>query len=195
MTNKGFTLVVMIWLLFPPWPAQAHKVTVFAWVEGEAIHTQSKFSGGKKVRGGKIEVFDQSDHKILEGATDDQGDFSFSRPQKATTLKIVLTAGMGHSNHWLIDTGEPGAEQTAPNPSPREPQPVDEEHVHFDPRTIERIVERAVEKNLAPIKAQIADQAWGLRDIVAGVGYILGLMGLASYIHYRKTTKTNKTNT
>jgi hypothetical protein len=47
-------------------------------------------------------------------------------------------------------------------------------------------VARVVEKELAPLKAQLAEQAWGLRDIVAGIGYILGLMGLASYVHYRK---------
>lgn len=187
MTTKSFKFAVLAWLLFLPWPAHAHKVTVFGWVEGETIHTQSKFSGGKMVKAGKIEVFDQLDRKVLEGITDDQGEFSFSRPQDATTLKIVLTAGMGHSNHWLIAARELGSEQRAPAPVPAESQLTDAAHAHFDPQTIESIVERAIEKNLAPIKAQIANQAWGFRDIVAGIGYILGLMGLASYVQHRKT--------
>jgi nickel transport protein len=53
-------------------------------------------------------------------------------------------------------------------------------------------VESAVEKKLAPIKAQLAEQAWGLRDIMAGIGYILGLVGLASYLHHRKMVITDK---
>jgi nickel transport protein len=49
-------------------------------------------------------------------------------------------------------------------------------------------VERALERKLAPIRSQLAEQRWTFRDILAGLGYILGLMGLASYIHYRKQT-------
>jgi nickel transport protein len=189
MLPKGFFIVMLIGSLLLPLPVLAHKVTVFAWIEGDTIHTESKFSGGKKVKGGKIEIFDQLDRKILEGTTDDQGNFAFSRPQNATAIKIVLTAGMGHTNFWRIAAEElGGARAVQAQPSPN-PQPETTDEVHLNANAIEQIVERAVEKKLAPLKAQLAQQAWGLRDIVAGIGYILGLMGLASYIRYRKTTK------
>ena len=38
--------------------ASAHRVNVFAWVEGDTIYVESKFAGGKKVTSGKIVVTD-----------------------------------------------------------------------------------------------------------------------------------------
>jgi len=36
--------------------AHAHRVNIFAWVEGDQIYTESKFSGGKPVQNGQIRV-------------------------------------------------------------------------------------------------------------------------------------------
>jgi nickel transport protein len=105
-TQRIFSMAILI--LSVSMPAAAHKVSVFAWVEGETVHTESKFSGGKKVKNGKIEVFDHRDQKVLDGVTDGQGYFAFPVHKDAHTLKVVLTAGMGHSNHWLITAQELG---------------------------------------------------------------------------------------
>ncbi len=182
-----FLIVLSIGIHLLSSPVYAHKVNVFAWVEGATVHTESKFSGGKKVKEGKIEVYDHLNRKVVEGATDSQGYYAFSAPPDAQTLKIVLTAGMGHSNHWQVTAEELGRKPLAEKTIPAAPSPQEHELAGVDAQTLETIVERAVEKKLAPIKAQLAEQAWGLRDIVAGIGYILGLMGLASYLHYRKT--------
>lgn len=190
MKHIRFTLILtvsMAILLFSE-TAHAHKVNVFAWVEGGTVHTESKFSGGKKVKEGKIEVYNHLNQKVLEGTTDGQGYFAFAVPKDAQTLKVVLTAGMGHSNDWQITAEELGYENTdqpAQSAKPT-PAPASNAQLQLDKNALEQIVERAVEKKLAPLKAQLAEQAWGLRDVVAGIGYILGLMGLASYIHHRK---------
>lgn len=190
MKHIRFTLILtvsMAILLFSE-TAHAHKVNVFAWVEGGTVHTESKFSGGKKVKEGKIEVYNHLNQKVLEGTTDGQGYFAFAVPKDAQTLKVVLTAGMGHSNDWQITAEELGYEnidQPAQSAKPT-PAPASNAQLQLDKNALEQIVERAVEKKLAPLKAQLAEQAWGLRDVVAGIGYILGLMGLASYIHHRK---------
>ena len=189
MKAKGIILTAWVCLLFAPSSVLAHKVTVFAWIEGESVRTESKFSGGKKVNAGRIEVFDQQDRKILEGTTDDLGQFAFARPKDATALKIVLTAGMGHTNYWQILPEEISNGSTVQKPPAAAASVETEDEAHLDAETIEAIVERAVERKLAPLKAQLAQQTWGLRDIVAGLGYILGLMGLASYIHYRKAVE------
>lgn len=184
-----FTLVISV-LLYNP--AMAHKVTVFAWVEGDTVHTECKFSGGRKVKSGKIEVYDHNNQKVVHGTTDDKGYFAFPVPQAAKQLKVVLIAGTGHSNSWQITGEELGRKAAAPEEHTAHPDGESIHQTQMDPKTLERIVERAVEKKLAPIRAQLAEQAWGLRDIVSGLGYILGLMGLASYIHYRKMLKDHK---
>lgn len=186
-------------LLFTAPAAQAHKVTLFAWVEDGQVHTESKFSGGKRVKEGKIEVFDHQDNKVLEGISDDQGYFAFPIPEGARKLKIIMVAGMGHSNHWVVSAQELGAATTAPPGTAQTPTTVAQavtpnpsgDPVQLDVAVVQQIVDKALDKKLAPLKAQIAEQAWGVRDIVGGIGYIIGLMGLASYLRYRKQQRPN----
>ena len=88
-------------------PALAHRVLVFAYAEGDTIHTESKFVPNTPVRQGKILVLDQKTGKeLLTGQTDDQGKFSFKIPAEAAAqkldLKIVVEAAMGHRGEWLL---------------------------------------------------------------------------------------------
>ena len=85
--------------------ASAHRVNVFAWVEGDVIHVEGKFSGGKKVKAGKITVMDPQGVELLSGRTNDQGKFSFKVP-KRTDLRIVLIAGQGHQGEWTLRADE-----------------------------------------------------------------------------------------
>ena len=183
------TVTLLLAILLSAATALAHRVMVFAWVEAQTVHTESKFSGGKLVKGGRIEVFDQAHKKVTQGLTDDRGRFDFSIPQGARQLDIVLTTRMGHTGRWTVSAQELGA--TVALPDPQKPDAAVKASTYGTPglnaEAIEAIVERSLEKKLAPLRAQIAAQSWGLRDIVAGLGYILGLMGLASYLRYRRT--------
>lgn len=191
-TRLSFLLIGLLLLTAPC--AYAHKVTIFAWAQGDTIHTESKFSGGKHVQGGKIEVYGPDENKLLEGTTDEQGRFSFPVPGKSD-LKIVLVAGSGHSNHWIVRAEELGGADTGQGSPPKTALPLSGS-VSETPdgtssscpnvREIEQIVQYSLDQKLAPLRAQLADPAWGLRDVVAGIGYILGLMGLAAYIQNRK---------
>jgi nickel transport protein len=189
----GLVAHLMIWVS----PVQAHKVTVFAWVEGDTIHTESKFSSGKMVKAGRIDVFNSRGDLLLTGTTDDQGAFSFAIPEH-DDLKVVLTAGSGHGNHWIVRAAEMNPEQADVQSVPAANRPVSsrvpDETLQapgacLDKADIEAMVARIMDAKLAPLRAQLADPAWGLRDILSGIGYILGLMGLAAYIQHRKQTK------
>ncbi len=91
--------------------ASAHRVTVFAWVEGGTVHTASQFSRERKVHGGSIEVFDAATgERLLTGRTDDQGEFSFPVPEAArargSDLRVALKAGEGHAGEWIVPASE-----------------------------------------------------------------------------------------
>ncbi len=186
------TGMVLGWLLLSTGLAQAHKVTVFAWVEDGQVHTESKFSGGKRVSGGKIKVLDQKDKMRVEGTTDAQGHFTFPAPSGATALKVILVAGMGHTNQWRISAQELGVGKAeAPalpshSPAPVAPSNAPAIQPAMDPAAIEHMVENALDRKLAPLRELLAAQEWGLRDVLGGLGYILGLIGLASYLQSRK---------
>ena len=97
--------------------SNAHGVYVFAWVVGDTVFVESKFSGGKKVKAGKIIVTDPQGTELLKGTTNENGEFSFKVPKK-TDLKIVLLAGVAHRAEWTIPLAEIQMPATAKKPIP-----------------------------------------------------------------------------
>ena len=57
--------------------AYAHKVNVFAYVEGDRVVVEGYFGGNVKAQESPVEIFDESGKKIHEGKTDDKGVYSF----------------------------------------------------------------------------------------------------------------------
>ncbi len=87
--------------------ALAHKVNIFAYVDNGGVSTESYFPDGRAVENGAIEVYDSQGHKLLEGACDKEGFFSFKVPKK-DDLTIVINAGMGHKNNFTLKKEEIG---------------------------------------------------------------------------------------
>jgi nickel transport protein len=185
--------------------AEAHRVNVFAWLSGDTVYVESKFSGGKHVKGGQIMVLDPQGNTLLSGLTDNQGEFSFKLPQK-TDVTIVVNAGEGHRGQWTLRASEmdavssPGHTHTeAAQPLNSESEPnkgaMTGEHAQFASegaitrQELETMIDTALERKLAPIAKSLAEmQQEGPtgRDVMAGIGYILGLVGIAAYVHSRK---------
>ena len=176
----------------------AHKVTVFAWVDGEMVHTQSKFSGGRVAKQARIEVYNTAGERLLEGRTDHQGRFVFKTPQKED-LQIVLVAGSGHRNEWLVRAEEFGGNLPAaiteksiqPNVTSAVDTPPEGDDLHLSRADLEEIIASALDRKLQPLTHrlnQLGDRP-KLPDIIGGIGYILGLVGLGAYIHFRRQSK------
>ncbi len=197
----------ILWVAFYHAPAFAHKVTIFAWVDGDTIHTQSKFSGGKRVKGGPVAVLDSEGNELLEGKTDENGMFSFKIPQR-TELKVVLKASMGHLAEWKIPAEEitgSGSESNTPETvekaSDKTSTGTGSESIKTDVevlkptiagpgrKEIEEIIDASLDKKLAPIYDMLAntfDRGPGLTEIMGGIGYIIGLVGVALYFSNRR---------
>ena len=61
-------------------------------------------------------------------------------------------------------------------------------------RQLEQIIEQVIEKELSPIKrilAENSEQKLKLQDILGGLGYILGLAGIAAYFQSKKSGGKN----
>ena len=205
--NSMFILFIFtaLWLVFSQEQALAHKATIFSWIEGDTIHTQSKLSGGKPVKGGEVIVFDQKGVPLLKGITDDKGVFSFAIPQK-TELKIVLKTLMGHQAEWSILPEEMGGSESTSNTSETaQMAPVKKRMGSKDIETyeksskradvglsredIQKIIDDALEKKLAPVLDKMAKtygQGPSLTEIIGGIGYIIGLVGVALVVTNRR---------
>jgi nickel transport protein len=186
---------LIVLLLCSSTPAFAHKVYLYAWVEGNTVYTESYFSGGVKVDNGLIQVFDPAGKKLLEGHTNTKGEFSFTIPEKAD-LRIVINAGMGHRGEYILkadDLGGTPASETGKEPAMDVTKTESPSPVQVNADEIRKIVEKSLDSRLRPIARSIArlqeEKGPGLTEIVGGIGYIFGTMGLLLYFKERKKKK------
>ncbi|MCK5508863.1 MAG: hypothetical protein KAI50_10140, partial [Desulfobacterales bacterium] len=201
--------------IFSDTPAFAHKVTIFAWIEGDTVYTQSKFSGGKRAKGASVIVYDLDENKLLEGKTDDKGRFVFKIPQE-TALKVVLKASMGHMAAWTIPLEEITAgiqtsdgnsesgiknyyESSSQSPtitSGSNPAALSEVR-GISKQEIKKLIDESLDKKLSPIMNMLADSYRddpSLTEIIGGTGYIFGLVGVAMYFTSRRKKNYNSGN-
>jgi len=174
----------------------AHKVNIFAYVEGDKVYTESYFNDGKKCIDSKIEVFDNQGNKLLEGLTDEEGMFSFEIPSKDVIdgdLKVVLTASMGHRAEYIIPANELRGVTGLIKEKSEEPIPaVSPEISSLDLKQIQSLIEDALDKKLEPIMREMIEIKKSQEDkispteIIGGIGYIIGIFGIIAYFLSRK---------
>ena len=196
-------LIVMLVIGVFTGNARAHRVTIFAWVDGNTVHTQSRFSGRKAVQNGRISVYDSQEKLLLIGNTDSAGEFDFNLPGTAD-IRIVLDAGMGHGNEWVISAedvesspekgNEPKLKTTLLSPDSKAvstelSNPISSTQIGLTRDEIKAIIDESIDNKLKPMMKLLAESQGdnpSFNDILSGIGYILGLVGLGAYIHYRK---------
>ena len=194
-----------------PADALAHRVNIFAWVEGENIVVECGFNRAAPVRGGLVTVYDAGDGKeLLQGRTDDRGVFVFAVPEAVRVghgLRIEINAGEGHVNDWTMTAAEineardlgHGFLQAAPATAAKAPAsattsivPAPEAPAAPAPLTaaeVRAIVGESLNAGLAPIRRELAalsSPGPSVRDIVGGLGWIMGLIGIACWFMARR---------
>lgn len=180
--------------LFLASPARTHRINLFCWTEKGQISCEASFSGDNPVQGGKIEVRQKTGTILVSGKTDKQGAFSFSAPQEDHgDLKVAVDAGMGHKSTWTIEAdeylerGEPEAKNS--KKSPREEGGSTDRASNTDKQDLRAMIQDVLNKELAPVKKELAglrQSRTTLQDIISGIGYILGLMGIALYFKSKR---------
>ena len=202
-----FMLIVVMSILFSADDVLAHKVMIFAWVEGDTVFTQSKFSGGKKVKGAQVNVFDPDENLLIAGKTDEKGEFSFKVLQK-TDLKIVLNASMGHMAKWIIKADEINQASLPANSAlpamminaatdkstgPKAFKPGSELSTSVpgnqEIAEIKKMIDKSLDQKLAPIIRMLVNlesHEPKITEIIGGIGYIFGVAGVAFYFANRK---------
>ena len=213
LSRKWPALCLAVWVLLLGFaePCMAHRVNVFAFVDNDAVQVEASFSKSQKVKNGTLIVSDSATgERLLEAVTDEQGLYRF-RPsddflQTGHGLTILLLAGAGHQDSWQVEAEDlralaGSASVSTPSPTvPVERAPEREAREvpaltpardlpSIDPIELEALVGKVLDARLAPIKQELARQQNpdpGLRDIIGGLGWIFGLLGLITYIRYRR---------
>ena len=171
--------------------ALAHKVNIFAYVEGDSVHTESYFNDGRKCKNSAIAVFDSAAKQLLEGETDEEGIFTFPTPKKED-LKIVLTASMGHRAEYLLSRREFGGQREEGQERTSVDSTAKRSVASATSEEIVGEVDRALDRKLAPLLESVRrleklQERALLRDVIGGIGYIVGLAGLYYYLRNRRS--------
>ncbi len=188
MNKKILVLFILSWF---PLILNGHKINIFATVEGNRIYTRSYASDGSKIKGGVIEVYDSQGNKLVSGKTDSLGEFSFVIPKK-DDLKIVVTGSMGHRAETIMDRNDLSETEIviAEKVQPKEKSEITKtEPVQLDTLFLKKTIEEALDARLHPIIKMLAEQREkkiSLTEVIGGIGYIIGITGLAFFFLGRK---------
>lgn len=191
------TIAMLLGLTLVTRPALAHKVNVFACVEGNTIVGEAYIRGGSPVQGARVIALDPSGKELAATTTDEEGRFAFELTARCD-YRLIVDAGEGHVAEYTVwadelsggspahaadpveTTDQPTAQQA------RQPQPDTSEE---DPSNLvpadESLREQidAVDRQIKALRRDLHEyrnqRQW--QDVLGAVGYILGIMGLAFY--------------
>jgi nickel transport protein len=154
------------------------------------VFVEGYYPGGKKAQNSLVEVYNSGGAKLLEGRTNQQGEFSFKIPAKED-LRIVLTAGMGHKNDFTITAEDLGVlDSSSEEPIPKASEkPAASSSTSVDMDQLQAMIDQALDRKLAPVITLIRNtrkEGPGVTEIIGGIGYIFGLFGLLTYFKDRK---------
>ncbi len=189
-------LVILAVVLATPCPkaALAHKVVVFATCTGKTIEGEVYFHGGTAARNVKVTLAGPEGQVLGETKTDDEGKFTFPVHFRCDH-KVIADAGGGHGAEYTVRADElpeslpppeggdqPGgtqperAEPTAPAPTLHAPTSSPGQE-NFEVKM------EAIAHQLAALRSEFTKyrNELRLRDVLGGIGYILGIMGVVFY--------------
>lgn len=179
-------------------PAMAHKLNVWATVEGRTIRGETYFRGGTPAQGAKVTAYGPDGKQLGRATTDAEGKFSLVATSRCDH-RLVVDAGAGHGGEYTVRADElpedlpgvaGGAESARANVPSREPKPAADSAstpqppaAPADAAELKAMIESALQRKIAPLERKLYEyqQRIGLRDIIGGIGYIVGLAGLWFY--------------
>jgi hypothetical protein len=180
--------------------AHAHNVVGGVYVNGVDIEGEAGFSNGTMANAGtKVKITDQSGTPLGEVETDDQGFFIFTAKKKITHV-FEINMGAGHILKMqlpadeLPDDLDSGSATTNTNSGTNKSSTLVSNVAKGESSPINTLhLEKAIAKQIIPLRKEIQalKEKSGLRDILGGIGYIFGLLGVVALIRERRL-KANK---
>ncbi len=172
-------------------PALAHKLSLFAGAAGPEIEGKAYFKGGHGARGIAIRILGPDGSVLGETETDSEGRFRFTATRRIDHL-ITAEVGDGHRAEFSVRASElpenlpgPAGQTAASTQAAAAPASTQEA---APPPDVSRQIEEAVARQLRPLREQIAafEDQIRLRDIIGGIGYLVGIAGLMAWLGARR---------
>jgi nickel transport protein len=168
-------------------PASAHALKVFAAAEGHRVEGRVYYAGGGPVRDARVTVLTPDGRVLAQLESTADGTFAYEPVELVDQLIRVQTLE-GHAAEWTVT-----ANAFASAPETRGGQSTAPALGGFaaaapESAGLEAAVEQAVARQVRPLREELLAYAERVRlqDLLGGIGYILGLAGLALWWRSRR---------
>lgn len=184
-------IVALFVIVYPATIAMAHKLNVFAYSEDSSILGEAYFNDGAPARNCEVLVKEEGDGSVVgRGRTDEDGKFSVNiDPSNRKIVTVVVDGGMGHLGRVNINLSSFDNRTDMSDPNSIDKVPMEEEQIEnlivtLDEKEIASIVKSVLRSEIEPLHAEIIQlrkelSKPGFNQIMGGVGYIFGLIGIA----------------
>ena len=188
-------------------PVSAHRVHLYAFVEGGEIVADCRFSKKSPAQNAKVEVLDAASGKLLvSGQSDVRGAARLAIPPELAAhpadVLVVLNAGEGHRAEWRIDVvdlrrglaGTPSTILSPVRPEPSEAAKQGAEMAVQSSGTSRCISPEELEARLrverVRFEAERNAEGPGLTEIVGGIGWIVGIFSALFALNNRRRKRS-----
>jgi nickel transport protein len=193
-------------LLLTTAPAEAHALKVFAAAAGDRIEGRVYFAGGHAARGATVQVETTDGRRLAITTADADGRFIIDVRERIDHV-IIADSGDGHVARFTVAAATlpvamvplavpESLPPAAPGAAPATAAPATATAASIPPSAaaaggpagLEDIIARSVAAQIAPLREQIDahEDRLRVRDVLGGLGYILGLAGLAAWLWARR---------
>ncbi|MGC8938864.1 MAG: hypothetical protein ACP5KH_07795, partial [Thermodesulfovibrio sp.] len=151
-----FFIIVCLQLLLSS-DVYAHKVSAYAYREGDKVIGECYFVDGSPCKNSKVEVYDSRGKKITETTTDEKGRFNF-KTSETGELKIVIPAGEGHRAEYILEAVEKPEKKEVKKQEPvKETQKQQIPSASINKEELKQIIDEAMEAKLQGLRSEMMD--------------------------------------
>lgn len=172
MTLHGTSVISLFMALTFVQPAVAHSIHLHAVADDEFVRGRVTFTGDEPGAGMTVMVFTQDGEPVATVQTDADGRFTYP-PELPDPLQYIVETVDGHRALQIVGLMPPGIADG------------DRRQEALDLLASESDVYRVMEK------LDRLERRTRTRDVLAGIGYILGVMGLIAFWKSRSSKSSS----
>ncbi len=182
-------ILVTIFVLFWATSVLAHRISLFAYTDGNEIEGEVYFVDGSPVKKAQVELLNPQGKVLASTLTDERGQFRFGNLPPVETVRLVAVAEAGHRAEMTLKLKKTAAKEAAQeNPSLETNPP---QSTSLSPEEVAQLVRTEIQRELEPVKGLLEEilkelQKPSFHEIVSGLGYIVGLFGLFLWLKARR---------
>ncbi len=157
--------------------AHAHELNVFATVESGVIHARVTYRDGTPAKNAQVSIHGPQNENLASLSADADGRVEYQTVEHVRHVVIAETED-GHRAQFDISADQLGSESSPHG-------------VHIEPHDLDARIAGAVAKEIRPLREQLDqyEQSTRFRDILGGIGFIVGLAGVVALVKANKKAK------